>query len=1074
MRPSPRALLVALFFTTSSVAAQNGFVNWETPHVHPLDLTPGAARLLAVNTADDRLEVFELGSGKPVRAFDVAVGVDPVSVRARTANEVWVVNHLSDSVSIVDLTTRNVVATLRTDDEPADVIFAGTPERAYVSCSQANTLLVFDPTNLAAAPLRIVIDGEDPRALAKSPDGALVYLAVFESGNSSTILGGGAQTNIGFPPNVVNLASGPYGGVNPPPNSTNPGGFDPPRNPATPPAPRVGLIVRKNAANQWRDDFTGDWTSLVSGANAAQSGRPPGWDLVDKDVAIVNTFSNAVTYARRLMNIGMALGVNPVSGEITLVGTDGTNEIRFEPKLQGKFLRVLLARSDAFGNTLGIVDLNPHLTYATGTIPQVDRDKSIGDPRGIAWNAAGTRGYVTGMGSNNVIVVDAIGMRAAPGSPTIAVGEGPTGIVLDEPRGQAYVLCKFEGAISVVSLATELETARIRYFDPTPPAVELGRKHLYDPRKNSGLGQIACASCHVDARMDGLAWDLGDPSGAMRPVTGNNLGANVPGLNTGFQPFHPMKGPMTTQTMQDIIGKEPHHWRGDRFGSEEFNGAFLGLQGDDANLTPVEMQQFEDFLATITYPPNPFRNFDNSLPTSLPLPGHFTTGRFGPAGVQLPNGNAQTALTRYRTGRLDNNAIDCVTCHTLPTGAGTDYQLVGATYQPIPPGPNGERHLALVSQDGSTNVSMKISQLRNLYEKVGFEMTQLSNRRGFGFLHDGSVDSIARFVNEPVFTLISDQDTANMVAFMLAFSGSNLPMGSPTNLIEPPGPLSKDTHAAVGWQLTLAGPATAPQTTLLNDMLTAANANRVGLVVKGVQGGVPRGWQYVGSNNYQPDRAGPIVAHSTLLLAAAPGSELTWTVVPKGTERRRGIDRDVDNALDRDELDLGADPADPQSFPGSSGTAFCFGDGNGTDCPCGNASPAGANAGCVNSLGQGATLTATGVASLAADSIDLHGAQMPNSTALYIQGTQRENSGCGTVLYDGLLCVGGSIVRLGSRANAGGASTFPGGIGVPLSVRGGVAAPGTRQYQVWYRNAASFCTPGTANLSNGWELTWAP
>jgi YVTN family beta-propeller protein len=47
-----------------------------------------------------------------VHLFDVPVGVDPVSVRCRTSNEVWVVNHISDSVSIVRLSTRNVVATI--------------------------------------------------------------------------------------------------------------------------------------------------------------------------------------------------------------------------------------------------------------------------------------------------------------------------------------------------------------------------------------------------------------------------------------------------------------------------------------------------------------------------------------------------------------------------------------------------------------------------------------------------------------------------------------------------------------------------------------------------------------------------------------------------------------------------------------------------------------------------------------------------------------------------------------------------------------------------------------------------
>ena len=98
-------------------------------------------------------------------------------------------------------------------------------------------------------------------------------------------------------------------------------------------------------------------------------------------------------------------------------------------------------------------DLNPHLTYATPNIALSERQRSIGDPRGVAWNAAGTRAYVTGMGSNNIVAVDAEGVRAIP------VGEGPTGIVLDEARDRAYVLNKFEASISIVSLSGEAEIA---------------------------------------------------------------------------------------------------------------------------------------------------------------------------------------------------------------------------------------------------------------------------------------------------------------------------------------------------------------------------------------------------------------------------------------------------------------------------------------------------------------------------------------------------------------------------------------------------------------------------------------
>jgi hypothetical protein len=41
-------------------------------------------------------------------------------------------------------------------------------------------------------------------------------------------------------------------------------------------------------------------------------------------------------------------------------------------------------------------------------------------------------------------------------------------------------------------------------------------------------------------------------------------------------------------------------------------------------------------------------------------------------------------------------------------------------------------------------------------------------------------------------------------------------------------------------------------------------------------------------------------------------------------------------------------------------------------------------------------------------------------------------------------------------------------------VRGAVATSGVRHYQVWYRNAALFCTPSTFNLTNGTSVNWAP
>jgi hypothetical protein len=167
-------------------------------------------------------------------------------------------------------------------------------------------------------------------------------------------------------------------------------------------------------------------------------------------------------------------------------------------------------------------------------------------------------------------------------------------------------------------------------------------------------------------------------------------------------------------------------------------------------------------------------------------------------------------------------------------------------------------------------------------------------------------------------------------------------------------------------------------------------------------------------------------------------------------------------------LEVYSDACGPQFI----GTPFCFGDGTGTACPCGNSSPVGNNEGCLSSLGTGGKLQANGVASISADTVTLLGSQMPNSSALYFQGTTQQNAGAGAAFGDGKRCAGGSTVRLKTVQNVAGASQYPQAGDPSVHTKGLVTVPGTRTYQVWYRNAANFCTAATFNLSNGLEILW--
>ncbi len=935
-----RRFLIAfsmLLAATCSLHAQgtvDSWVNWESPPVHPMELVAAADLLLVTNTADSYLEIYDVSSGAPVAVTSVPVGIDPVSVRARNSEQAWVVNRISDSVSIVDLPSGRVIWTLITPDEPADVIFAGTPERAYVSCSGSDEVLVYDTSDLTVPPIHLPIIGEEPRALAKSPDGSTVYCALFESGNGTTVLGGGFDGGvnvIAFPPNVVSDPLGPYNGLNPPPNAGS--GFMPPLNSAAGPPPPVALIVKKLDTDVWVDDNGEDWGNLVSGAQASVSGRPVGWDLADNDVAVIDTTDNSVTYIKSLMNICMAITVRPSDGSISVVGTEAHNHIRFEPNLNGHFIDVLHALIPAAAGSVPMIDdLNPHLPAGGVSVPEAERLLSIGDPRAIVWNSAGTEAYIAGKGSGNLVKLNADGTRDSLVDP-IDVGAGATGLALDEARGVLYVLEHFDGAVAAVNLLDNSVSERVNFHDPTTVAVREGRKFLYDTHLTSGMGQVSCASCHVDARTDRLAWDLGDPSGDVEPfVDVCNMGLPLPGA-APCDDFHPMKGPMLTQTLQDIIGKEPHHWRGDRAGIEAFGGAFMHINGDDLPLGGTSMQQFEAFLASIYFPPNPFRDHRNQLPTALDLEGHYTVGRFAPEGQPLGVGNAVNGLNLYRTADLDGG-LECTTCHTMPVGIGPNSAL-GAGFQmvTIPDGPMGEKHHGVVSVDGSTQRNIKIPQLRNLYKRTGFNTTQLLNTNGFGFLHDGSVDSIERFIGEPAFSVTSDQEIADITAFMLAFSGSDLPAGSNSTPLDPLGPESQDTHAAVGRQVTI-NETNRDDPALLavvQEILDEAVLGRVEVIAKAVQGGVPRGWVLVPSSMMmQSDLMLEAPLFEELWNSAVTGAEITYTVVPVGSGVRMGVDRDGDGFLDGEERLACSDPADPLSIPSAcGGVLFVRGDSNG-------------------------------------------------------------------------------------------------------------------------------------------------
>ena len=781
------------------------FKSFESPQVHPLALTPDGSRLLAVNTPDHRLSVFQLSSGEPTLMFEISVGLEPVSVAARNDREAWVANWLSDSVSVVDLTTGNVVRTIDVGDEPTDVIFAGQQgETAFVCVSGLDQIKVYNATAPLEPPQVIGIRGKQPRSLARDASGGRVFVSVFESGNQTTVVSA----------NQVIAAGGP-------PKPT-------PKMKRLPPAPNVGLIVKWNGS-QWSDERGNTkWNALVP------------YTLVDTDLVVIDATGPTARIQTELHNLGTHVGnavFDPATGRLYIVNLEAHNEVRFEQNLQGRFTttRVSLVDFSAQPVSVSAVDLNSHIDLETREGSDAERAISLALPADIARAADGTI-YVAATGSAKVGVLNPAGAVQA----RIGVGQGPTGLAIDEARQRLYVLNRFDETLSIVDLTRRAELTRLAVgFNPEPQSVRQGRRFLYDASL-SAHGDLACASCHFNGHRDGLAWDLGNPRGKLQTVDGGILLPSV---------FHPMKGPMTTQSLRGIIGNEPLHWRGDRSKLDDFNPAFMSLLGGPRELTADEMAAFSAFIQTLTFPPNPLQNLDRTFPNPA-------TGPSAERGRQF-----------FISSPSDGGLVTCNACHSAFPG------FRSGTLNLIVPG-----MLLQESQD------FKIPQLRGLYQKLGMRNVTGEQVSGFGFIHDGSIDTLLNFLRLPVFTFKNDNDRRDVEAFVLAFDTGLAP--------------------SVGLQVTInaenkLSPAVAERVSLL---IAQANAGNCDLVVKGILGGAHRGFVYAGNGMFQPDRQSESqLSWQALAGAADAGSELTFTGVPVGYGRRLGIDRNGNGKLDGDE-----------------------------------------------------------------------------------------------------------------------------------------------------------------------------
>jgi endonuclease I len=150
---------------------------------------------------------------------------------------------------------------------------------------------------------------------------------------------------------------------------------------------------------------------------------------------------------------------------------------------------------------------------------------------------------------------------------------------------------------------------------------------------------------------------------------------------------------------------------------------------------------------------------------------------------------------------------------------------------------------------------------------------------------------------------------------------------------------------------------------------------------------------------------------------------------------------------------------------------YCFGDGTGGFCTCGNTGTAGR--GCANSaVNNGCLLAYSGSTSLSADDFGLVAQDsIGNAPGLFFEGTTQVAGGQGLSFGDGLRCAGGSVTRLEIVISGllGDAATSQ-----SVTAGRGINAGETRYYQWWYRDSAPFPCGTPFNLSNALQVSWTP
>ncbi len=481
---------------------------------HPTLVSPQANpiavhvdRVFVVNTPADTVDVIDVQTRAVVHR--VSVGIDPVSVAVRPDGlEVWVANHVSDSVSVIDNdrmspTYLHVIATIQefdtnqatTFDEPVGIAFANN-EKAYVALSSENQIAVVD-VETRRVTKRLTIPAQDPRAI-KVRNGKL-YVIPFES-NNQTQLSGGKKKDID------------------------------------------GDLVTFDA---WEHSIVHN--NVLSLGHVVDIVKHPA--VPDRDLFVFDTETDELL--ETVETLGTLLyGLTVIAdGTVYIAQTDARNGANGRAGTKKHDLSQLQNR--AFLNRITRVSFGSGGNAAASEFIELEplppqnpaSGQALATPFAIEVSDDDLTLVASAAASDKLFTVDVLSGEVLG---RVDVGAVPRGIALqhqnDGRLSSAWVLNAVANTVSLVDLTdrtTPQLVSTITLEDPTHPAVKRGRI-AFETAAASSTGTFSCASCHPDGHTDQLLWVLKTPV-----VTG------------GDQIM-----PRSTMPVRGLRDTEPYHWDG--------------------------------------------------------------------------------------------------------------------------------------------------------------------------------------------------------------------------------------------------------------------------------------------------------------------------------------------------------------------------------------------------------------------------------------------------------------------------------------------------------------------------------